>query len=175
LSKKKTTPLHKKARWDKFCLEYVKDFDRIRSVRRAGFKTKSDKACHRTALRLLSNNVYCQEKIHKLLKEQEKQAGKTANEIIAELEKIGFSNISDYVKFGPEGVRLKDSGELTREQLAAISEVSETETKDGGSTRFKLHDKRAALVDLGKRFGLFPNRQVIDGKLDIELLPPIIK
>ena len=89
------------------------------------------------------------------------RAERAADEIISELEKIGFSNISDYLEFGPSGVVLKKSENLTPNQLAAIESISETTTQHGGTIRFKLHDKPESLQLLGKRFGLFPNREVI--------------
>ena len=36
-----------------------------------------------------------------------------------------------------------------------MSEVSQTVTKDGGSIRFKLHDKKAALELLGRHLNIF--------------------
>ena len=44
-----------------------------------------------------------------------------------------------------------DLSTLTREQAAAVREVSVDDRK----VRFKLYDKRAALVDLGKHLGAF--------------------
>lgn len=83
------------------------------------------------------------------------RAQKTADEIIAELEKIGFSNIQDYLGFGRDGVVLKDSEGLTSEQLAAIESISSTTTQHGGTIRFKLHDKPESLQLLARRLGLF--------------------
>lgn len=92
------------------------------------------------------------------------RAQRTADEIIVELEKIGFSNIKDYLDFGPSGVVLKDSEKLTLTQLAAIESICETTTQHGGTIRFKLYDKPECLHLLGKRHGLFPNKQEIIGK-----------
>jgi len=165
LTKNKVTALasSNKDRWDKFCFEYVKDFDRTGAVEKAGFKCKTHNSRKRVALRLLSTNVYCQEKIYNLLKAQEKRAEKTADQIIREMEKLAFSNIEDYLSFGAKGIVLNESSKLTREQLAAISEVSDTHTKHGQLKRtFKLYDKKGALVELGKRFRCFPNTQTVD-------------
>ena len=60
--------------------------------------------------------------------------------VLRELKRVGFSNIQDYVTFGEHGVKLKNSADLTREQLAAISQVSETVTQHAGSKTIKLHD-----------------------------------
>ena len=70
------------------------------------------------------------------------------DEVIKELCRIGFSNMTDFVDFGPGFVTLKRSATLTEDQARAIAEVSETTTKDGGSVRFKLHDKVKALLGI---------------------------
>ena len=54
---------------------------------------------------------------------------------------------------------LATTGPLTREQFAAVGEIVvediETGMRRGKRTRLKLHDKKGALVDLGKHLGLF--------------------
>ena len=57
-------------RWDRFCLEYVKDFDRVRAIKKAGYKCKTNASRRRLALCLLSTNPYVQEKVKILLKGQ---------------------------------------------------------------------------------------------------------
>ena len=91
-------------------------------------------------------------------------AQRSADEIIAELEKIGFANMADYVTFDENGVKLNDSKKLTRNQLAAVSEVTEVSTKYGKRKAFRLYDKPECLHLLGKRHALFPNRQEVTGK-----------
>lgn len=94
-----------------------------------------------------------------------KRAQRSADEIIAELEKVAFSNVGDYLSFGPKGVILKSSSKLTKAQLAVIDEVNDYFTKQGTRRlRFKLHSKLHALELLGKRHALFPNRQEVTGK-----------
>ena len=64
--------------------------------------------------------------------------------------------MQDYVSVGPDGFDTLDIGNLTREQTAALSEVTmETLPKGLNRVKFKLYDKRAALVDLGKHLGAF--------------------
>jgi hypothetical protein len=79
-----------------------------------------------------------------------------------ELSKIGFSNMLDYVKVeGPDA--FVDLSTLTRDQAAAIQEVTVEDYKDGRGenardvrrVKVKLSDKRAALVDIGKHLGMF--------------------
>ena len=47
-------------------------------------------------------------------------------------------------------MRVRDTADLTRQQSAAISEISET----NAGLRIKMHSKVAALESLGKQLGL---------------------
>jgi phage terminase small subunit len=97
--------------------------------------------------------------------------------VLAELAKIGFSDIRKAVRWksalvteedNPDGgevlviktvvtnlVEIVPSDELDDATAAAISQV--TQNINGGVT-VKLHDKRAALVDIGKHLGMFPTK-----------------
>lgn len=88
--------------------------------------------------------------------------------VVSELAKLGFSNMLDYITIGADGLPFTDFTNLTRDQAAAISELvveSKLEIGDDGDggkesvpvrkVRFKLADKRAALVDIGKHLGMF--------------------
>lgn len=127
----------------------------------AGSKSKGTNL--ETSASRMSSNVKVKAYLDELSKKAESRAEKKADDIIRELEHLAFSRMDNYLSFGPSGITLKNMDTMTPEQIAAIAEVSETETKEGGSRKFKLHDKRAALVDLGKRFGLFPNKQEVSG------------
>ncbi len=90
----------------------------------------------------------------------------TAARVLDELAKLAFANLADFMRAGPDGDPYVDFSKLTRDQAAALVEVSVEDFKDGRGEgardvrkiRFKLADKRAALVDLGKHFGLFKER-----------------
>lgn len=90
----------------------------------------------------------------------------TMDKIVRELALIGFSNMRDYVQIASDGSAYVDLSALTRDQAAAISEVTSEVYMEGAGedakpvkkTRFKLADKRAALVDLGKHLGMFVER-----------------
>jgi phage terminase small subunit len=96
----------------------------------------------------------------------------TMDKVVQELAKIGFSNMLDYMKVQEDGSAYVDLSQLTRDQAAAIGEVT-SETyyeKDGEDsipvkrTKLKLNDKRAALVDLGKHLGMFKDTVELTGK-----------
>lgn len=60
--------------------------------------------------------------------------------------------------WGPGGVALRDSAELSDDEAAAVAEVSETWSENGGSRKVKLHDKVAALEKLAKHVGLYDDK-----------------
>lgn len=93
------------------------------------------------------------------------ETGITRERIIEEMGKIAFVNMLDFIRIGPDGDAYVDFSELTREQAAAIGEITVEDFKDGRGkdardvrkVKFKLLDKKGALVELGKIFGLFKN------------------
>jgi phage terminase small subunit len=90
-------------------------------------------------------------------------AGITRARIMLELAKIGFANIEDYTILQLDGSRVIDFSTATRDQLAAVQEITvETYTEGQGEkarqvkrTRLKLHAKREALIAMGKQVGMF--------------------
>src|SRR5690606_29701676 len=91
----------------------------------------------------------------------------TRARIIEELASIRFANMADYMSPNGEGDPYVDFSTLTREQAAALAEVTVEDFKDGRGAdarevrriKFKLHDKLAALDRLGKATRLFADRR----------------
>jgi phage terminase small subunit len=86
----------------------------------------------------------------------------TAERVIGELAKIAFANLTDFVKIGQDGKPRTDFSTLTFDQGAALQILTVEETKGGGRglreirrVKFKLGDKRLALIALGNHLGLF--------------------
>ena len=94
--------------------------------------------------------------------------------MVDELRKITGANMSDYMKSTPEGDPYLDFSALSRDQTAALCEVTVEDYLDGRGedarqvkrVKFKLHDKRAALVDLGRHLGLFVEKHKHDIHVD---------
>jgi phage terminase small subunit len=94
--------------------------------------------------------------------------------------------MADYMRVGPDGCPRLDYSTLTRDQAAALQEVTVDEyvvpDPDGPDeagkrsclpvrkVKFKLADKRAALVDLGKHLGMFVERQEHSVSITLEAL-----
>jgi phage terminase small subunit len=141
----------------RFVSEYLIDLNATQAAIRAGY---SPKTAQQQGSRLLLNVVVQDE----LSKQQSKVAERleiTKDRIVDELAKIGFANMLDYMRAGPEGDPYLDFSGLTRDQAAALSEVTVEDFKDGRGedardvrrVKFKLHDKKGALVDLAKMLG----------------------
>ena len=96
--------------------------------------------------------------------------------------------MQDYMRIGPNGDPVLDFANLTRDQAAALQEVTVESYMNGGGenarevkkVRFKLADKRAALVDLGRHHKLFTDKfehggkdgRPIEGKITVEFVSP---
>lgn len=92
----------------------------------------------------------------------------TKEAVLRELAKIGFANMQDYMTVGPDGAPTLNFKDLTREQAAALVEITVEEFRDGRTdsrevrrVKFKLADKKGALVDIGKHLGMFIERHEV--------------
>jgi phage terminase small subunit len=91
----------------------------------------------------------------------------TMERVAVELGRIGFANMMDYMRIGPTGDPVLDWSSLTREQAAALTEVTVDDYIDGRGenardvrkVKFKLGDKRASLMDIAKLFGWIIERR----------------
>ncbi|MBB5051134.1 phage terminase small subunit [Afipia massiliensis] len=154
---------------------------------KSGFSRLLTKANVKTRLAHLESRVT--EKVVEL-------AAVTTEQVLEELAKIGFANMLDYSRVNEDGDPIIDLSELSRNQAAAIQQISIEEFTDGKQppdkllepqakggalrrrkgravrkTTFKLYDKRAALVDIGRHLGMFVDKVEHSGKVD---LVPII-
>jgi len=95
----------------------------------------------------------------------------SAQRVVLELAKLAFANMADYMRVGRDGDPVTDFSNIDRDQAAALSEITVDDFIEGRGedaravrrVKFKLHDKRGALVDLGRHLGLFPERHQITG------------
>jgi phage terminase small subunit len=86
----------------------------------------------------------------------------TQDRVLAEIAKLGFTNMADYMAATPGDDPYLDFSALTRGQAAALQEVTVEErgqnAREAKRVKFKLADKRAALVDIGRHLGMFKDR-----------------
>lgn len=155
-----------------FARHYIETGNASESYRRAYDVSKDAKpnTVEKRACELLKNGKVAG-RIAILRKEIAKRHDVTIDRVVRELALLGFSNMSDYITTTDDGGCFVDLSKLNRDKAAAISEVtSETylegkgeEAKTVKRTKFKLVDKRAALVDLGRHLGMFVDRKEVSG------------
>lgn len=162
----------------RFVEEYLIDFNATQAAIRAGYSED-------TAYSIGSENLNKPE-IKRMIEEKTKEfsdkAVLTKEMVVAELMKIGFSNMQDYMSITKDGDPFVDLSALTRDQAAAISEFTVDDYTEGRGddardvkrVKIKLSDKRAALVDLGKHLGLFTEKVELTGKVEIATLGALI-
>lgn len=166
-----------------FVQEYLIDLNATQAAIRAGY---SEKSAFVEGSRLLKN-AKVGGAVETAMKLRAERTDITADMVLKELAKIGFSDIRKAIKWrshlveeedNPEGgdiavvktivtnlVELVGSDDLDDETAAAISEISQNQ---GGGIKLKLHDKRAALVDIGKHLGMFKEKIEHSGTVTLE-------
>ena len=136
----------------------------------AAYEAAGFKANRGNASRLKANDSIMKRVAEILSTREERMHRKfevTKEQIVAELAKIGFADIRKAVKWGhretgpsatnpdqmtfANDVALMPSSEIDNSTAGAIAEISETVN----GIKIKLHDKRAALVDMGRHLGMF--------------------
>lgn len=166
-------------RQERFVAEYLIDLNATEAAIRAGYSPK-------TAYSIGHENLNKPEIAALIAQKQERLIRKTEvtqERVIAELAKIGFSDIRNAVAWrtdvavaapddrsldeivdeGPGEVRhavtnqveLVDSDRIDDDTAAAIAEISQT---DKGGLKVKFHDKQAALVSLARHLGMFTDK-----------------
>ncbi|MBF0501478.1 MAG: terminase small subunit [Candidatus Riflebacteria bacterium] len=148
-----------KERREFFCREYLKDLNGTQAAIRAGYSAKTATS---KAAQLLAR-VDIRARIDELKVKRAKRCEITADRVLKELARIGFANMGDFASFNNASVSLNDSGNLSRAQLAAVSEVSRVDTEFGGTTRIKLHDKVSSLELIGRHLAMFVDRHKHEG------------
>ena len=154
-------PILQNPRWEIFASNLAKGQTQGKAYVGAGFK-KSSKAAH-----VLATKPEIIERVREFQELAVVDTTLDVKRIVTELEKLGFSNMLDFVRIDDDGQPQLDFSRLTREQAAAIAEITTDETTNPRTgevtrrTRFKLLDKKAALDTLGKYLGMFIDRKDI--------------
>lgn len=162
MTERKLTP-----KQERFVEEYLIDLNATQAATRAGYSAKTAEQQGYQLLQKPSVQAALEERRAKMAKATDV----TPERVIHELAKLGFANMADYMRAGPDGDPYLDFSNLTRDQAAALVEVTVEDFKDGRGddardvrkVKFKLADKRAALVDIGKHLGLFVERVKHEG------------
>ena len=147
---------------ERFCEEYLVDLNATAAARRAGYSPN-------TAGAIGNENLSKPEiaaRISELRKVQSDKVQVDAERVLRELCLLGFSNMADFLRTNEDGSAYVDFSMLTREQAAAIVEITVEEYVEGKGddardvkrTKFKLADKKGALVEIGRHLGMFDDK-----------------
>lgn len=134
-----------------FILEYLKDLNATQAAIRAGYSEKGAEVQGHHLLRNPKIKVVIQQSMDK----RSDRIKIDADLVLQEIARIAFADLRDVMDWDGDSVTLKASSELTDAQAAAVCEVTQTITKDGGTLRLKLHSKDSSLEKLGKHLKLF--------------------
>lgn len=167
------------ARHERFAQNLAKGMTADEAYAEAGFRENRGNAAR------LKANESVAARVEELLAAAADKAAITKARVLEELGKIGFSDIRKAVKWYSQAniaavddiegevedgtarfavanqVELVSSDDIDDDTAAAISEVSMT---DKGGLKVKFHDKRGALVDIGKHLGMFKEIHEHTGK-----------
>jgi phage terminase small subunit len=142
-------------RRERFIAEYLIDYDPVRAAIAAGYSKKSAYNNSQKMLKITEIALEINVRSREILAKCEM----SASEVCLRLTRIARVNLGHYCKWGPNGVEVIPSDQLTEEQRECVSEVVEDVTVNGSKVKFKLFDKKAALDSLAKRHGLFQEKE----------------
>jgi len=160
----------------RFVEEYLIDLNATQAAIRAGY---SKNRAGEIGWQLLQKTTI-QEAISAAQARRSERTEITQDMVLAELAKIAFSDMRRAVKWSSSlgevmdgdnlvqtnGVMLVDSDNLDDSTAAAVSEISQT----AQGIKIKLHDKRAALVDIGRHLGMFNDKLNLTGDATLNII-----
>jgi len=150
------------ARQKRFVDEYLIDLNATQAAIRAGYSKRAARAIG--SENLTKPDIAAA--VEQALAKRSERLEITADRVLEELAKMGFANMQDYMAVGPDGDPYLDFSALTRDQAAALVEVTVEDFKDGRGdagrdvrrVKFKLADKISALTGIGRHLGMFKDK-----------------
>ena len=107
-----------------FADEYLIDLNATRAYRKAYPNCKKDSSADAAARKLLGN-TRIQKYISDRMEERQKRTEVTQDRVLQELAYIAFARVTDYATVRDDVVKIKNTDELTEEQIRAISGIKE--------------------------------------------------
>ncbi|MFE4569087.1 terminase small subunit [Paenibacillus chitinolyticus] len=157
---------------ERFAEEYLIDLNATQAAIRAGYSVKT---AMEQGSRLLSN-VKVRAHIDARMAELSRRTGVNQERIMRELARIAFLDPTNLVNM--DSAELLDSATADdRAAIASIKVKSMSGDVDMVEREIKFGDKIKALELLGKRFGMWVDRQQLEGAVGVQIvdnvpLPP---
>lgn len=164
------------AKMKRFAEEYIVDLNAAQAAIRAGYSVKTAKQIGQENLTKPDLQNY----VNQLMQERSQRTEITADMVLQEYAKIGFSNITDYLSVEDKLVTVDRDGEgrpitelaqvvnifdtdmVREDKMRAVAEIKQT--KDG--IALKLHDKKGALDSIARHLGMFNDNLNLKGGLN---------
>ena len=146
-----------------FADEYLIDLNATRAYKIAYPRVKKDEVAKAAASRLLTN-VNVAAYVEERMQERQKRTEITQDRVLEELAAIAFARATDYAEVKQDRVIIKDTADLTEDQIKAIAGIKEGKF----GIELKLNDKEKALELLGRHLGMFKDKVELSGGLDNE-------
>ena len=152
------------AKESRFVEEFLVDLNATKAAIRAGYSKK--------AARQIGTENLSKPAIRDAIAEARAKLAEalevTKEGIAKELSLLGFSNLADFTRADEDGGIHHDFSNVTRAQMAAVSELTVEEFMDGGGedarpvrrTKLKLSDKKGALVALAELLYGSPKQRI---------------
>lgn len=144
-----------------FADEYLIDLNATRAYRVAYPSVKKDETAAVAAARML-RNVKVAAYIQKRMQQRQERTEITQDRVLQELAAIAFARAADFAEVKNDRVIIKDTAELTEQQIRAIAGIKEGKF----GIEVKLNDKEKALELLGRHLGMFKDRVEVSGLED---------
>jgi len=149
-----------------FCEIYLSDPKRNASRAYAeAYSINNKRRAIESASRLLAKSeiqAYVENRENEMAEKAKAKYEIEKDRVISEFASIAFTNLSDVIEWNNNEIVLKDYDSLPSQVKAAIEIV---DVQNNGKTqkfKIKMHDKRAALLSLGKYLGMFKEKGEID-------------
>ena len=145
----------------RFVEEYLIDLNATQAAIRAGYSpaTAKEIGCEN----LTKPNIAAA--VSQAMAERSRRTGINQDRVLQELARIGFAKITDVVD--PETAKIR--ADASDDDLACIQSIKIKPSEFGTEREVKLYDKKSALVDLGKHFGLFKDKVELNGDMDLHI------
>lgn len=145
-----------------FVAEYLSCFDAVKAARKAGFAKSVANVHAREWLKLGGPKPQVARAIRTALQARINRLNITADVVIAELGRLGLSNMGTFFKTTSDGTPFFDFEDLTENDTACIKTLTIEEFKDGRGddardvrrVKLELYDKKGPLLALAKHLGV---------------------
>ena len=147
-----------------FCREYLKDYNATGSAKRAGYAESSAGQMGHALLKDPGVLEYIEKAMVKRMQRLEIDADWVLDESV----RLYKTDVSKFIKVGPDGDPIIDFSKCTAEELAIIDDLQIEETYPGGERKVKTKIKLTSKIKLLEIIGKHIDVQSFKEKLEVE-------